>query len=61
MEGKIRNLKAGQLKPKPELKVADEILSMKDADTNVIVQNLEANIKMREMSVEKRLKNQLLK
>lgn len=54
-------IKAGKLKAKPEFKVADEFLTLKDMDSNIIVKRLEAEIQMREMSVEKKLKKGFLK
>jgi len=43
-------------KIKPEFKLADKILDLKTLDTNVILNHLDEQIKLREMPVEKRLK-----
>ncbi len=48
-------------KLKPELKIADEFLDLKTLDTNVILNHLEEQIKLREMSIEKRLKREFVK
>lgn len=49
------------MKIKPELKIADKFLDLKTLDTNIILNHLDEQIKMREMPVEKRLKKDLLK
>jgi len=46
---------------KPELKIADKFLDLKTLDTNIILDHLDEQIKLREMPVEKRLKKDLLK
>jgi hypothetical protein len=48
-------------KLKPELKLADKFLDLKTLDTNIILNHLDEQIQVREMSVEKRLKKDLLK
>ncbi len=48
-------------KLKPELKLADKFLDLKTLDTNIILDHLDEQIQAREMSVEKRLKKDLLK
>ncbi len=51
-------------KPKirPELKIADDFLDLRTADTNVIIQQLEENMKLREMPLEKQIqRNGLLR
>jgi len=48
-------------KLKPELKLADKFLDLKTLDTNIILNHLDDQIKMREVPVEKRLKKDLLK
>ncbi len=50
-----------KLKAKPELKVSDDILALRDMDTNIIAKKLEDDIKLREMSVEEKIKKKLLK
>lgn len=44
---------------KIDLKLADEFLTLKTLDTNVIVQKLENSIKLREMPIEKHLKKDI--
>jgi len=46
---------------KPELKIADKFLDLKTMDTNIILNHLDEQIRLREMPVEKRLKKDLLK
>jgi len=46
-------------KVKIDLKLADEFLTLKTMDTNVIVQKLENSIKLREMPIEKHLKRDI--
>ncbi len=41
---------------KPDLKLADKFLDLKTLDTNVLLDHLDEQIKVREMPVEKRLK-----
>jgi hypothetical protein len=43
-------------KLKLELKIADNFLDLKTLDTNIILNHLDEQIKVRELSVEKRLK-----
>ncbi len=43
-------------KLKPELKIADKFLDLKTLDTNIILNHLDEQIRLREMPVEKRLK-----
>jgi len=42
-------------KIKPELKIADDFLNLRQSATNVIVQQLEEQIKLRELSIEKHI------
>jgi hypothetical protein len=42
-------------KVRPSLKLADDFLSLKTADTNMVVQQLEENMKAREMPLEKQI------
>jgi len=46
-----------QAKPriKPEFKLADEFLGLRNKETNVIIQQLEENMRIREMPIEKQL------
>ena len=41
-------------KLKPELKIADKMLDLKTLDTNIILNHLDEQIKLREMPIEKR-------
>lgn len=43
-------------KLKPEMKLADKILDLKTLDTNIILDHLDEQIKLREMPIQKRLK-----
>ncbi|MBI4150553.1 hypothetical protein HY492_00335 [Candidatus Woesearchaeota archaeon] len=47
-------LERKESKIKPEFKIADGYLDLKTLDTGVLVAHLEAEIKRREMSIEKR-------
>ncbi len=46
-------------KVKVDLRLADEFLTLKTLDTNVIVQKLENSIKLREMPIEKHFKKDI--
>lgn len=41
---------------KPELKIADKMLDLKTMDTNIILNHLDEQIKLREAPLEKRIK-----
>jgi hypothetical protein len=41
-------------KLKPELKIADKMLDLKTLDTNIILNHLDEQIKLRETPIEKR-------
>lgn len=41
---------------KPELKIADKFLDLKTLDTNIILDHLDEQIKLREMPIEQRKK-----
>ncbi len=43
-------------KLKPEFKIADDFLDLRTADTNVVIQQLEENIRLRELPLEKQIK-----
>lgn len=43
-------------KLKPEFRIANDFLGLKTMDTNVIIQQLEENIRLRELPVEERLR-----
>jgi len=46
-------------KVKPELKLSKEFLDLRTTEKNLILKKLDENIKLRELSVEKRFKKQL--
>ena len=47
-------------KLKPDLKLAEKFLDVNAFDANVFIQHLDEQIKLREMSIEKRLKRTTL-
>ena len=49
-------MEAKKSKLKPEFKLSKDFLDLRNIDTNVLVNYLEEQIKLREMSVEKKLK-----
>lgn len=49
-----------EIKVQPEFKLADEFLDLKTLNTNVVVQHLEEQMKLREMPIEKHLKKSRL-
>ncbi len=53
--------KLPELRVKREFKIAAEALSLQHVQPNIIVQQLEENMKLREMPLEARLKKGLLK
>ena len=46
---------------KPELKIADNFLDLRTQETNVIVQHLEEQIRLRELPLEKQIQKSLRK
>ncbi len=42
-------------KVKPSLKIADDFLDLKNKETNTVIQQLEENMKIREMPLEKQI------
>jgi hypothetical protein len=42
-------------KVKPEFKIADDFLDLRAQDTNVVIQQLEENMRIREMPLEKQI------
>ena len=46
-------------KVKPELKLSEEFLDLRTTEKNLVLKKLDENIKLRELSVEKRFKKQL--
>jgi hypothetical protein len=46
---------------KPEFKVAEAVNPMKTMESNVIIQKLEENLKLREMPIEKQIRKNLLR
>jgi hypothetical protein len=43
-------------KLKPEFKIANNFLDLRTEETNVVIQQIEENIRIREMPLEKRIK-----
>jgi len=43
-------------KIKPEMKIADKMLDLRTMDTNIILNHLDEQIKLREMTIDKRMK-----
>lgn len=54
-------MKQPKLRAKPELKIADNFLDLRTQETNVIVQHLEEQIKLRELPLEKQIQKSLRK
>ncbi|MBD3304446.1 hypothetical protein GF343_04825 [Candidatus Woesearchaeota archaeon] len=52
-------VKKEELKVKPKIQLSEEFLDLRTADNNLIIQELEENIKLREMPIEKHLKKNL--
>ena len=52
-------LEKPQTKIKPTFKLADDFFDLKKINTNVIIEQLEENIKLREMPVEVQVKKRL--
>jgi len=48
-------------KLQPQFKLADEFLDLRTMNTNMVIEQLEQNIKLREMPLEQQLKRKLLK
>jgi hypothetical protein len=45
----------GKQKIKPSLKLADDFLDLRAADTNMVIQQLEENMKLRELPLEQQI------
>jgi hypothetical protein len=43
-------------KVEPQFKLADDILALKELDTNIVVSQLEENMRIRELPLEKQLR-----
>lgn len=54
-------MKQTKLRAKPELKIADHFLNLRTQETNVIVQHLEEQIRLRELPLEKQIQKSLRK
>lgn len=52
-------LEKQKLKLEPKFKLAEDFLDLKTLNTNVIIEQLEENIKLREMPIELRLTKRL--
>ena len=48
-------------KVEPKFRFADDFLDLKTLNTNVIIAQLEENIKLREMSIEHQLKKKFMR
>lgn len=48
-------------KLEPKFKLAENFIDLKTSHTNVIIEQLEQNIQVREMSIEQQLKNKIAK
>lgn len=56
-----QKLKKHETELKPEFKLAEDYLDLRTLDTNVIIDYLEEQIKLRETAVEKQFSQQLKK
>lgn len=54
-------VKKEELKIKPKTQLSEEFLDLRTIDNNVIIQELEENIKLRELPIEKHIKKSLRK
>ena len=52
-------VKKEELKVKPTTKLSEEFLDLRAAKSNVIIEQLEENIKLRELPIEKHIKKNL--
>lgn len=52
-------VKKEEMKVKPKTQLSDEFLDLRTMDNNVIIQELEENIKLRTLPIEKHLKKNL--
>jgi len=52
-------VKKEEIKIKPQMKLSKEFLDLRTMDNNVIIQELEENIKLRMLPIEKHLKKNL--
>lgn len=52
-------LEKQKLKLEPKFKLAEDFLDLKTLNTNIIIEQLEENIKLREMPIELQLKRRL--
>ncbi len=52
-------VKKEEMKVKPKMKLSEEFLDLRTMESNVIIQELEENIKLRELPIEKHLKKNL--
>ena len=52
-------VKKEEMKIKPQMQLAEKFLDLRTMKNNVVIQELEENIKLREMPIEKHLKKNL--
>jgi hypothetical protein len=52
-------VKKEELKIKPKTQLSEEFLDLRTMDNNVIIQELEENIKLRELPIEKHIKKNI--
>jgi len=52
-------VKKEEMKIKPQMQLAEKFLDLRTMENNVVIQELEENIKLREMPIEKHLKKNL--
>ncbi|MBW3004528.1 hypothetical protein KY310_01740 [Candidatus Woesearchaeota archaeon] len=52
-------VKKEEMKVKPKTQLSEEFLDLRTMENNVIIQELEENIKLREMPIEKHIKKNL--
>ena len=52
-------VKKEEMKIKPKMQLAEKFLDLRTMENNVVIQELEENIKLREMPIEKHLKKNL--
>ncbi len=48
-------VKKQEVKVKPKFRISEDYIDLRTLDTNVIVEHLEYNLKLRELPVEKRI------
>ena len=54
-------VKKEEMKVKPKMKLSEEFLDLRTMESNVIIQELKENIKLRELPIEKHMKSKFYK